>query len=83
MLVTGCFNRQELMALKLKELKHFLTKRKIPITHCTEKNDLVELILRYTSNEYYRQEQEAHRQHLEMLEVGVIWGRFAFITTFI
>lgn len=38
--------RQDLMKLRVKDLQHFLTKKRVNIKSCVEKKDLVELVLR-------------------------------------
>ncbi|XP_013405366.1 E3 ubiquitin-protein ligase rififylin-like [Lingula anatina] len=62
------FDRQTLMDLRLKDLKVYLNKHVIQYQRCTEKNDLVELILRHSGNQSYLEEQEEHRRHLEVLK---------------
>jgi len=37
--------RQDLMGLRVKDLQHFLTKKRVNIKSCVEKKDLVELVL--------------------------------------
>jgi len=40
--------RQELMKLRVKDLQHFLTRKRINIKSCVEKKDLVELVLQHS-----------------------------------
>uniref|UniRef100_T1IJZ4 protein-ribulosamine 3-kinase n=1 Tax=Strigamia maritima TaxID=126957 RepID=T1IJZ4_STRMM len=42
-------DRSELMHLRVRELQHFLLNRNIPVHTCTEKRDLVDLVLRSAS----------------------------------
>jgi len=41
-------HRGELMKLRVKDLQHFLTRKKINIKSCVEKKDLVELVLQHS-----------------------------------
>ncbi|CAH1801860.1 unnamed protein product [Owenia fusiformis] len=62
------FSRHDLMQLKVRDLRQFLTQKNIGTNHCKEKNDLVELILCHSGNEWYAQEQAENQRRLDDLE---------------
>ena len=68
-LASGAVPRNELMRYRVKDLRRFLAKRHIPTEHCTEKTDLVELILRSTNREQFEEQQELQRQRIQELQV--------------
>ena len=68
-LASGVVPRNELMRYRVKDLRRFLAKRHIPTEHCTEKTDLVELILRSTNGEQFDEQQELQRQRIQELQV--------------
>jgi TorA maturation chaperone TorD len=59
----------DLMGVPTKELRSFLLRRKIPMNNCTEKTDLVEILLSTSNNLHYRKEQAERQRHLVELEV--------------
>ncbi|XP_077995201.1 E3 ubiquitin-protein ligase RNF34-like isoform X2 [Glandiceps talaboti] len=54
------FDKNELMTLKIKDLRQHLIANNVTVSSCTEKNDLVELLLRYYAN---RQNSEAQARN--------------------
>ena len=69
MLSSGNFTRHDLMPFKIIDLRQFLSRKNISTNQCTEKNDLVELVLRFSNSSQYFREQEEHRRHFEELQV--------------
>lgn len=67
-LASGTVPRNELMQYSVKDLRMFLVKRQIPMEHCTEKTDLVELILQSTNREQFEEQQELQRQRIQELQ---------------
>ena len=52
-----------IVCCRVKDLKLYLTGRSVAMDHCTEKNDLVELVLKHNdSTEYFREQTEARRR---------------------
>ncbi|XP_066294490.1 E3 ubiquitin-protein ligase RNF34-like isoform X1 [Branchiostoma lanceolatum] len=57
--------RSELRRLRVKDLRQFLTTKHIPSDMCTEKDELVELIMRHSANETTRRTAEEQRAQAE------------------
>ncbi|XP_078598986.1 E3 ubiquitin-protein ligase RNF34-like isoform X1 [Branchiostoma floridae x Branchiostoma japonicum] len=57
--------RSELRRLRVKDLRQFLTTKHIPSDMCTEKDELVELIMRHSANETTRRTAEEQREQAE------------------
>ncbi|XP_019619236.1 PREDICTED: E3 ubiquitin-protein ligase RNF34-like isoform X1 [Branchiostoma belcheri] len=58
-------DRSELRRLRVKDLRQFLSTKHIPSDMCTEKDELVELIMRHSANETTRRTAEEQRAHAE------------------
>ncbi|XP_070572813.1 E3 ubiquitin-protein ligase RNF34-like isoform X2 [Ptychodera flava] len=59
------FGRNELMTLKIKDLRQYLISNNVPLNSCTEKNDLVELLLRHHANQQNREAQVRAQQNAQ------------------
>ena len=52
-----------ILCYRVKDLRLYLIGRSVAMDHCTEKNDLVELVLKSNdSAEYFREQTEARRR---------------------
>ena len=53
----------------VRELRQFLSTRCVPIDSCTEKHDLIELVMRLRRSSAVRAEEEEHSRHVSQLKV--------------
>jgi len=53
----------------VRELRHFLSGRQVPIDGCTEKHDLIELVMQLRRSSAARAEEEEHSRHVTQLRV--------------
>ena len=60
------------MDVPTKELRSFILRRKIPMNNCTEKSDLVDILLSTSNNSHYMKELAEKQRHLVELEVYVM-----------
>ena len=68
--LTGNFTRNDLnVKFKVKDLKSFLERRAINVTHCCERSDLVELVLQHSNSSTHFREEQEHEAHLHTLQV--------------
>ena len=59
------------LLFRVKDLKLYLSGKKVAVEHCTEKNDLVELVLKCNNSAEYRQREAESRQRADQLRVRV------------
>jgi len=55
----------------VRELRRFLSGRHIPIDSCTEKHDLIELVMQLRRSSMVRAEEEEHSRYVSQLRVIV------------
>jgi len=53
----------------VRELRRFLSSRRVPIDGCTEKHDLVELVMQLRRASVVRAEEEERSRHVSQLRV--------------
>ena len=55
----------------VRELRRFLSSRHVPIEGCTEKHDLIELVMQLRRASVVRAEEEEHSRHITQLRVTI------------
>lgn len=69
-LVTGDYTHDYLARqFTVRELRHFLSTRDIAIDSCTEKHDLIELVMQLRRSSAVRAEEDEHFRHVSQLRV--------------
>lgn len=71
-LMSGNFNRQDLMKWKIKDLRILLTKKNISTEMCTEKPDLIDLLVMHFGSNSNRTslDNSQHTRHVDELVVS-------------
>lgn len=52
----------------MKEIRQFLVKRRVPVDNCREKADLIDVLMQYSNNAQYRQEQLDNEARVQQLQ---------------
>lgn len=70
--MSGNFNRQDLMKWKIKDLRILLTKKNISTEMCTEKPDLIDLLVMHFGSNSNRTslDNSQHTRHVDELVVS-------------
>ncbi|XP_064612143.1 E3 ubiquitin-protein ligase RNF34-like [Liolophura sinensis] len=66
-ILAGDFTKQDLLTLRVKDLRFFLKKKNIPTRTCTEKGHLVDLIFHNFASATHQSLEREHEQHVGRL----------------
>ena len=63
----------------LRELRAFLSRRRVNIDGCTEKNDVIEVLMQMRRTSAAHNEEEEHRRHILLLKVELTVLFFEYV----